>query len=157
MYENKFPHKVGKMIAVDIGLNVPISWRLVFYQSLLALVYLSSQLFGDFVGNAVFAGYRIIMTCFPFMGPLCADSDARYVERLHPRTNMTYPYYYLYHNIFTGNMKKALSKFPSCPFLYMVSSCHNHSLLLSIVSLCYSLFLIVWRAKKNHVSRKSLH
>lgn len=111
------------MIAVDVGLNIPISWRLVLYQSILAFVYLCTQLLGASVGSLVFFLYSSLMTCFPFLGPLYLELDLRhYRERCKPTVHMTYPYYYTYRNILTGNMKKMLSRFPSCPLLYMVRS-----------------------------------
>ena len=123
MYENKFPNKVGKMIAVDAGQNIDLTWRLVLYQSLLAFVYLISQLFGDIFATALMSVLHGIIKCFPFLGVLKANADIRYYfERCNPRVNMAYPYYYVYHNILTGNMKKMLSKFPSCPFLFMVTN-----------------------------------
>jgi hypothetical protein len=121
MYENKYTDKVGKMIAVDVGLNIDITWRLVLYQSVLAFVYLSSQLLGSAVGTVVLAFYTFVMKCFPFLGPLNCDADVRYYNsHCKPTVNMTYPYFYLYKSILTGNMKKMLSRFPSCPFLFMV-------------------------------------
>ena len=137
MYENKYPNKVGKMIAVDVGLNIAISWRLVFYQSILACVYLTSQVLGEAMGTLLLTSYTWVMKLFPFLGPLSSEADARYYhERCHPTVNKTYPYYYLYRNILTGNMKKMLSKFPSCPFLYMVR------LFPSTLLLCYVIALI---------------
>lgn len=120
MYENKYTEKVGKMIAVDVGLNVDITWRLVLYQSILAFVYLSSQLLGNTVGSVLFAFYSFIMRSLPFLGPLHLEADLRYYNiHCHPTVDMAYPYFYLYKNILTGNMKKMLSRFPSCPLLFM--------------------------------------
>jgi len=120
MYENQYPEKVGKIIAVDVGLNVNITWRLVLYQSILAFVYLSSQLFGSTVGAVLFAFYSFIMRSLPFLGPLDLEADLRYYNtHCKPTVDMTYPYFYLYKNILTGNMKKMLSRFPSCPLLFM--------------------------------------
>lgn len=138
MYENKYPHKVGKMIAVDVGLNVDITWRLVLYQSILAFTYLVTQLLGTTAGKMFLALFTLIMKSFSFLGPLNDDVDLRYyIQRCNPTVHMTYPYFYVYKAILTGNMKKLLSKFPSCPFLYMVMLSWSIELMHVIVLFCF--------------------
>lgn len=128
IYENRYPNKVIKMIALDIGLNVEPRFRIFLYQTWYAICYIISQLFGRFIASIPFFTLLILFKIFPFLSPLGMDGDTprRKISELHPE--MCYPYYYLWKYLIENHFFKLLTlgdipvfwKMPSCPLLFMV-------------------------------------
>lgn len=123
LYEAKHPKKVKKMVSVDIGGSVPLCFHLVFYQACFALAYAVSQVFGIICGSIVFQFVSWLLKAAPFLSPLCSKTDIYHMDKLtKPTVHMTYPYFYVWKAILTGNKRSLITPFPACPLLFMVRS-----------------------------------
>lgn len=127
LYENKYSHKVQRMVALDIGLNVLPRFRLFFYQLWLGVTYIISQFFGRYIAAIPFFVLFGLFIIFPFLGPLGKRGDApkRPWSDLH--AEMCYPYYYIWKHIFKQPLKDIITlndnllywKMPKCPILFL--------------------------------------
>lgn len=159
LYENRYPNKVKKMIALDIGLNVEPRFRIFLYQSWYAVCYIISQIFGQFIASIPFFLLFILFKIFPILSPLGMDGDSprRKISELRP--DMGYPYYQIWKYLIQNHFFKLLTlrdipvfwEMPACPILFMVILLlysiflsYFYSVYLIICNFYYYIYFIVW-------------
>jgi pimeloyl-ACP methyl ester carboxylesterase len=128
LYENRYPHKVRRMVALDIGLNIEPQFRIFLYQLWFAATYIVTQLFGLFIGKIPFWTIFILFEIFPFLSPLGLKGDAPKRPRSDLRPDMCYPYYQIWKHVLSQKLSDiiALSDklfywgMPTCPLLFLV-------------------------------------
>lgn len=128
LYENRYPNKVTRMVAMDIGLNLEPQLRILFYQLWFAATYVITQIFGMFIGKIPFWTIFILFEIFPFLSPLGMKGDAPKRPRGELRPDMCYPYYQIWKHLFSQKLSDLISMsdklyfwgMPSCPILFLV-------------------------------------
>lgn len=124
LYENKYPHNVKKLIALDVGLGLSKSTKdiflVVFYQWWFAFSYIISQLISTVLGNIIFKLFFFI----PFLKYIApTPHDKIHRPQSEVNVHLCYPYYHIWKSIAFSTLK--IPKFPTCPMLFIYGTRKN--------------------------------
>lgn len=128
LYENKYPTKVSRMIALDIGMNIEPQFQIFLYQLWFAVTYIITQIFGLFVGKIPFWTLFILFKIIPILNPLGMKGDTPKRPRHELRPDMCYPYYHIWKHLLSQKLTDLITlsenlyfwKMPTCPLLFLV-------------------------------------
>ena len=123
MYENR-SSRIEKIILFDVGAGLMKGKRseslaifiVILYQWWWAYAYILSQVFGDRIGNFVYACYGALVPSS--LHPTALDNIPRPSASVN--VHMCYLYYRFWKAVFSGTLPS--QKFPRCPVLYLVSN-----------------------------------
>lgn len=122
LYHTRYPHKVKKIIALDVGIqhrpSIVEFMYIIFYQWAFATSYFVSQAINSLLGNAMFMSFCLLLRLFPFLSPCPHDKATRASEEY--TVEWCYLYYHFWSQYLTGTFK-SMPKFPTVPILFMVS------------------------------------
>lgn len=129
LYENKYPHRIERLICFDIGIGImhgrqPICMVyiiFVLYQVWWSFGYLVSQCCCYRLGDCIFKSYgALVPNCCQ---PTALDILPRKAEDVD--VHMCYIYYHFWKTFFCHRSQLPVPAHPSCPILYLYGTNKN--------------------------------